>query len=128
MRNAPQADVGGAKRAVPSAALARIARIAASGATNRGRGLEAVDRAVVVDSVAELVHVAGAICGTAEGRALGVCRTRRARPGAAFEWIANSAGGTAGRGAGLEAVGRAGGARTGAAFCPATPGTGFLRA
>src|SRR5438093_570737 len=58
MRNAPQANVGRAILTVPRAALARIARIAASGAATRGGRLEDVGRAVHAVAGAALQYVA----------------------------------------------------------------------
>src|SRR5207249_2994683 len=88
----------------PVAVLFEVAD-ARRGSTRGAGGDEGVGRTVVADAVTALVYVTDARRGPADGRALGVRGTARARPGAGFREVTDAGCGATRRAGGDEAVG-----------------------
>src|SRR5207253_3017231 len=96
--------VGGTARARAVTVLFEVAD-ARRGPTRGAGGDEGVGGTVVGDAIAALVDVADVGRGAADGRALGVRGTGRARPVAVLLEVAGAGCGTTGGAAGLEPVG-----------------------
>src|SRR5205823_3283793 len=97
--------VGGARDARAGAVLGEVAEAGGAAALHGGR-LQDIGGAVVAGAVAALGDVAVAGRGAADGRALHVGRTGRARAGAVFGQVARAGGGAALDGRRLEPVRR----------------------